>query len=69
MFSWRKEKPSNLEEYLSEEHEIMSCCFSYRFGLTLAAALLLAIGGIAHAEVATEDMMAFAVIAQRMASV
>jgi len=53
MFSWRKEKPSNLEEYLSEEHEIMSCCFSYRFGLILAAALLLPIGGIAHAEVAS----------------
>jgi len=31
----------------------MSCCVSYRFGLTLAVALLLPIGGIAHAEIAS----------------
>ena len=31
----------------------MSRCFSYRFGLILAVALLLPIGGIAHAEVAS----------------
>ncbi len=31
----------------------MSCCFSYRFGLTLAVALLLPIGDIARAEIAS----------------
>ena len=31
----------------------MSCCVSYRFGLIFAAALLLPVGGIAHAEVAS----------------
>ena len=31
----------------------MSCCFSYRFGLTLAVAVLLPIGDIAHAEIAS----------------
>jgi rare lipoprotein A len=33
--------------------KIMSCCRSYRFGLIFAAALLLSIGGIAHAEMAS----------------
>ncbi len=31
----------------------MSCCRSYRFGLIFAAALLLPVSGIAHAEVAS----------------
>ncbi len=31
----------------------MSCCRSYRFGLIFAAALLVSIGGIAHAEMAS----------------
>ena len=31
----------------------MSCCFSFRFGLIVAAVLLLPVGGFAHAEMAS----------------
>jgi rare lipoprotein A len=43
----------SLKNTLLENNETMSCCISHRFGLIFAAALLLSIGGIAHAEVAS----------------
>jgi peptidoglycan lytic transglycosylase len=42
-----------LKNTLLEENEIMSRCVLYRFGLALASALLLPLGGNAHAEVAS----------------
>jgi rare lipoprotein A len=43
----------SLKNTLSEENEIMSRCILYRFGLVLAFALLLPLGGKVHAEVAS----------------
>jgi peptidoglycan lytic transglycosylase len=45
--------PPISKNMLSEENEIMSRCVSCHFGLTLAVALLLPIGGIARAEIAS----------------
>ena len=60
----------SLKNTLSEENEIMSRCILYRFGLVLAFALLLPLGGKVHAEVASiyGGLMDFAVIGLRMAS-